>query len=286
MHIENIGQSVSLNLKNIAFLRFKSLSTYENIISPFTRMYYISEGSGYLILEGKRIELEAGYLYLIPRLIPCTYVFEKQLAHYYVHFVTELTNGLNIYNLFSFNKKVKALEDDQRFFEKLLELNPGYELPHHDPKVYQKKPWINKQITFKTLGHYLETTGMIKVLYSRFIKNELTEQVSKLPTHKIYQTFSYIQQNLNQEITVDQLADQACLSRDHYSRTFKRITGLGPREFIINKKIENAKLFLLSTDYPLKKIIERSGFKTTAYFCRIFKKYTSYTPEEFRKQKV
>jgi YesN/AraC family two-component response regulator len=58
-----------------------------------------------------------------------------------------------------------------------------------------------------------------------------------------------------------------------------------PSEFIIKKRLEKAKLLLLTTNYPLSEIIQQTGFKTTPYFCRMFKKYTSFTPEQFRKNR-
>ena len=57
MHTEKVGQSINFHLKNISFLRFSSDSRYDNIISPFTRLYLITEGHGHLALENEKLEL-------------------------------------------------------------------------------------------------------------------------------------------------------------------------------------------------------------------------------------
>ena len=60
---------------------------------------------------------------------------------------------------------------------------------------------------------------------------------------------------------------------------------MAPCEFIIRKRIEKAQFLLLTTDMSQDQIIGKTNFKSDSYFCRIFKKYTSYTPANYRKQR-
>ena len=285
MHIEEFGRSIAFHLKNIAFSRFTHDSAYENIISPFTRIYLITEGKGYIFFDGTKTELEPDHIYLVSSFTPCSYFFEKDLAHYYIHCSMELPSGLNVYNLFGVKHKIKAISDDYVLFQKCLQLNPGYELPHHDPKIYQSKPWINKEITYHSLSHYLETKAILMQLFSRFAGNEKTDTINKIGNHSFQNILHYIQENITQDIPVKKLAEMACSSKDHFTRTFKSIIGIPPSEYIIRKRLDKAKLLLLTTDASLSEIISLSGFHTTAYFCRIFKKYTSFTPEQFRRNR-
>jgi hypothetical protein len=64
MHIEEIGKSVNFHLKNIAFSRFGHDSAYNNIISPFSRLYLVTEGNGYLVFNGGTTQLEPNHIYL------------------------------------------------------------------------------------------------------------------------------------------------------------------------------------------------------------------------------
>lgn len=285
MHKEEIGKCLNFYLKNIAFSRFKDDSEYKNIISPFSRLYLVTEGEGYLVFDGSRIALEPNYLYLIPSFTPCSYFFAKNLAHIYIHFTMEMPSGLNIYSLYRVLSKIKAIDNDPALFHKCLKLNPGHELPHHDPKVYQSKLWMNKEISYSSLAHYLETTAIIAQLFSRFVKDEKSGNISKIANQNFQNILIFIQKNIAREILVSQLAEMSFISKDHFTRNFKAMTGMSPREYIIRKRLEKAKLLLLTTNYSLSEIISETGFKTTAYFCRVFKKYTSFTPEEFRKNR-
>jgi AraC family transcriptional regulator len=172
-----------------------------------------------------------------------------------------------------------------KLFQKCLQLNSGSELPHDDPRVYQSKPWINKEIQYHSLSHYLETQAILMQLFSRFIGNEKTEHLNRIGHHNFQRILHYIQENITQEISVNRLAEMACASRDHFARTFKSIIGMPPSEYIIQKRLEKAKLLLLTTNASLSEIISQTGFHSTAYFCRVLKKNVSCTPLQFRKNR-
>jgi len=285
MNSEKIGQSISFHLKNISLLKFSSDSRYDNIISPFTRMYLITEGRGHLLLRNEKINLSAGNLYLIPSFTPCSYKFGENLSHIYIHFSMEMPSGLTPYYFYSVRSQVEATPIDITLFQRCLVLNPGNELPHHDPNVYQKQPWVNQAMNYNSMSHFLETKGILMQLFSRFVENELTNDIGKLSSHNMQIILKYIQTNISNAIPISKLAEIACLSKDHFTRLFKSVTGIPPSEFIIRKRLDQAKLLLLTTDFSLDEIIFQTGFKTTAYFCRVFKKDTSLTPIEFRKKR-
>jgi AraC family transcriptional regulator len=146
------GSSVHFEMKNLAYLRFSQQSEYADIVSPYSRMYLITEGSGHIVIGNQHIELEAGYLYLIPSFVHCNYLFNKGLSHFYIHFRALMTNGMTIYNFISFRNKIRASELSKLLFNRLLEINPGLELPHHDPHVYQTKPWMDKKPVYHSPG--------------------------------------------------------------------------------------------------------------------------------------
>ena len=110
--------------------------------------------------------------------------------------------------------------------------------------------------------------------------------MSKIANQNFQKVLRFIQKNLDQETSVSQLAEMSFISKDHFSRVFRSISGMPPSEYIIRKRLEKAKLLLLTTNCPLTEIIQYTGFKSTPNFCRMFKKYTSFTPEEFRKSRV
>lgn len=284
MYYEIIGESFNFHLCNIALLSFDQDSEYIDIISPFSRMYLITEGTGTLMIGNKKILLEAGFLFLIPSFTPCTYHFNKGLSHYYIHFDVDNPNGLSPYSIYPVQNKTPENELDRSLFYRLSQLNPDMQLPHHHPNVYQTKLWLNKKIPYHSASHYFETLGILKQLFSRFPVPEQSTTPSGLLKYNIQPILLYIQNNLTNEIGVNELADLACFSKDHFSRVFKSITGLSPGDYIIRKRIERSQFLLLTTELAQKEIIEQTGFRSASYFSHIFKKHTGYSPAMYRQQ--
>ncbi len=285
MYPEQINESFNFHLRNAAILSFEEDRDYNDIISPFTRIYLVTEGSGYIIIGNHKTKLEAGTLYQIPSFTSCTYHFGAGLSHYYLHLSIDQPNGLSPYNLFSVANLTRASELDLCLFQRLLQINPDLQLPHHDPNVYQAKSWMNKKVSYQTPAQHLETIGILKQLFSRFLGSNQNQTMNSLLKYNIQPILLHISDNLKQDIKIDELAGIACLSKDHFSRVFKSITGFAPCDYIIRKRIERAQFLLLTTDLGQKEIIEQTGFKSSSYFSRIFKKSTGYSPERYRKQR-
>jgi len=279
-----VPSGLSINLLNAAKCELDESWHYCDVTSPFSRIYFISEGSGVIFPNGRKTLLEKGYLYLIPSYVTCSYICSGSLFQYYLHFTQEQHDGLNIYDLCPVTYKVKAKDEDLQLFERLLELNPAIELRVTDPALYQKKNWLNKEINYQSLSQYFETIGIIYQLFSRFFLSGSDANHSIIETHNRFkEILTYIRQNIDKEITIKELADKACLSGDHFTRAFKKIVGVTPLDYINQKRIEKAQLLLVTTSLSLKEIMEKTGFNSASYFDRIFKNLTNSTPMSYRK---
>lgn len=285
MYSEQISESLIFRLRNIALLSFEEDRKYEDIISPFTRIYLVTAGTGSLLIGDHKIALEPGNLYLIPSFTPCTYYFGARLSHYYIHLSIEHPNGLSPFSLYSFANSIKASELDYSLFQRIVQINPHLQLPHHHPNVYQTKLWLNKKVIYQSASQHLETIGILKQIFSRFIESGQSHTMSSMLKYNIQPILLYIQNNLKHDIKVEELAGMACFSKDHFSRVFKSITGMAPCDYIIRKRLERAQFLLLTTELGQKEIIEQTGFKSASYFSRIFKKYTMYSPAKYRMQR-
>ncbi len=97
---------------------------------------------------------------------------------------------------------------------------------------------------------------------------------------------SYINSNLSEKITVDDIAEVCHMSKYYFCRRFKQTVGYTVMEYILNTRLANAKVLLVSTNISISEISERCGFSGFSYFSRIFKESFGITPNEFRKQSV
>jgi len=94
----------------------------------------------------------------------------------------------------------------------------------------------------------------------------------------------YIDDNLHEEISVSSIAKAFYLSETHVIRIFRDKYAETPKQYILRKKIEEAKRMLLETTLQIKEIAMILHFADSYHFSHTFKRYTKYSPEKFRMQ--
>jgi YesN/AraC family two-component response regulator len=287
MEIQNLLKSLHFSLLNVDKCLVQNWN-FRRVISPFTRMYFVTGGEGIIISNHEKCELKPGRLYLIPSFTLCNYSTETFLDHYYIHFIPQMKGGTNIFKLFEFMYELKATEIEVRLMERFIELNPGRKLANSDPKKYSKDDLVPHDLSVDTAGEiarFLETQGILLQLFSRFIKTgSQTEKEPVLnPNSKVNKAIDYIQMNLTKPIRLSELAGACNLSNDYFSRLFLKITGMRPIEYINRKRIEVAQLQLVTSNDPIETIAIDAGIDNFSYFNRMFKKYSCLTPGEYRR---
>lgn len=92
----------------------------------------------------------------------------------------------------------------------------------------------------------------------------------------------YIDNNYYEPIQLEILADVCHGSPYHLQRTFKKVLGITPVEYVQQVRITEAKEQLIHSERTISNIAMKVGIPNTPYFITLFKKKTGYTPREFR----
>ncbi|MCQ6305694.1 AraC family transcriptional regulator, partial [Bacillus cereus] len=100
----------------------------------------------------------------------------------------------------------------------------------------------------------------------------------------IEQIKDYIEKHYDEPLTLDMLAEMCHGSPFHLQRTFKRIIGITPIEYIQQFRVLKATEYLLHTNQSIKEISTAVGIENPEYFATLFKKKTGFTPTEYRKK--
>ena len=93
----------------------------------------------------------------------------------------------------------------------------------------------------------------------------------------------YVHQNLSTKITLEDIGRETFFSPIYCDTLFKKETGHSIIDYIIEKRIDEAKRLLLEGSVSLSGISELLGFHDYNYFSRVFKKRTGYTPSAYRR---
>lgn len=101
---------------------------------------------------------------------------------------------------------------------------------------------------------------------------------------EIFHCLQYISNHVNQNISVEMIAADLNMDRSTLSKKFKRELGFNISNYIMRRKLEEAKSLLQYTDKTISEISEYLCFSTQSYFQNVFKRKYGVTPKEYRKK--
>jgi AraC family transcriptional regulator len=96
-------------------------------------------------------------------------------------------------------------------------------------------------------------------------------------------TLLYIEEHLNKDIGLEELARLNSLSRYHFARAFRDSLGETPYQYVLKKRIHRAKNLLINPVLSVNEIAMLTGFCDSKQFARIFRKITGASPTVWRK---
>ena len=256
---------------------------WRNVNSPFTRLYYVTEGAARILLPTGIQELKPDHLYLVPSFTTHSYLCDTHFVHYYLHIYEDHQSESSILEDFSFPTEIPAGDLELPLIKRLCGINPPMQLPQSDPTSYDNNPTLIKNIIKnkqRTFCDKVESRGIVYQLMARFLKD--AQPKTEINDDRIQKVLSYIRKNIYKTIDIDSLAAISCLSKDHFIRLFKKEINNTPLQYINQKKIEKAQLILITDSMPVKNISYLLAYEDHSYFNRLFKKLTGVTPQQYR----
>jgi AraC-like DNA-binding protein len=101
---------------------------------------------------------------------------------------------------------------------------------------------------------------------------------------KLREAIIYIENNIAKPIKVADLADICGYNESYFSTCFKECVGCSPIRYINTKKVERAKMMMMSSDLNVTQISEKLGFESIHYFSKVFKKIIGMPPVTYQRR--
>ncbi|KGL62987.1 transcriptional regulator, AraC family [Polaribacter sp. Hel1_85] len=117
--------------------------------------------------------------------------------------------------------------------------------------------------------------------YNDLISNSLNIKSDK-QLKVLYQVKQLIQNNLDKNYSINQLASEFGLNENLLKAKFKKLFNSTIHQFYIDEKMKRAKELLKTTQIPIYEIAEEVGYKNATHFSAAFKRYYKETPNKFR----
>lgn len=287
----NATHNLSTQLLYTDFCRAGREWKYKNIISPFTRIYLVTDGCGAIYINNHKYELNAGDLFIIPKFTNHSYECDDFIEHYYICFFDEMVGERSIYDIIEFQYKLAATEMDYALFRRIVEINQDMGVPDHDPKRYnnnrQSLPF-RSTVSIADILKNTEDCGIIMQILSRFFNGckiktsgELEGRYNRLTT-----LINHIDNNLSSQLKCADLAAIMNLSTDHFARIFKSLMGISSNEYIQRKRIERAQSLLITSRYSIQDVATMVGVPNISQFSTLFKKITDLSPRQYLRLQI
>ncbi len=102
----------------------------------------------------------------------------------------------------------------------------------------------------------------------------------------VYETSKYIKHHLAEKISLEDAADNVCLSRSYFCKIISKELGYTFTELVSRIRIEQSRTYLDEKELSIAQVALAVGFEDQSYYTKCFKRYTGITPAQYRKNAV
>ena len=233
-----------------------------------TELFYVTKGKGLFQTEEKIVPLQEDDLIIVNPNISHTEIGIKDETFEYIVLGFE---GTEFYNG-DFNLKNSIFQ-------------ANYSNYKHEVLFYLKTLLVeakNKDDHYKVICQNLLEILIINIIR----RSNMQLQIS--PSRKVNKECvfveNYINEHYKENITLDQLAELAYVNKYYLAHIFKKQKGISPINYLLEKRIDEAKYLLRTTNLSVNEIGRIVGFSSQSYFAQSFKKAMNKTPLEYRRE--
>lgn len=230
---------------------------------PVNRCFMpLSNPSGaecYLEDDNTHFTLTPGNAYFIPLNYPVRLRLDEYLTFVSIQFTLELYEGIDI---FSAVKRICEL--------------PGTHWKEAGKRAFECSNINVAAAMLHTIVFDFSSTLMPQMT------NQEWNPVTKFSNFQPELDFIHSNKKKLASITVSDLANVRSFSREYFTRTFTRITGISPKQFLTDLLVNETKRLLVQEDISIKEVANLLGFSSEFYFSKFCSKHTQLSPKQYR----
>ncbi len=249
----------------------------------FVEIVFILNGQGVQILEGKEYPVGMGDVF----------VLQGNQRHYFKD--AEKLEIVNV--MFDATKKTKIIPPEIKHldgYKALFILEPSFRARNNFRNMLRLNPkdMAAVELILSVMFYEQEQNeeGSTIILVNRFqeLIIHLSRHFSNIPSVKaqslvrISKVMDFMEQNLSENLSIDNLALMANMSKRNFMRNFKLTIGLSPGNYLNEIRMKKACSLLRESRTTIKEIAFQCGFSDSNYFTKCFKKSVNITPAKYR----
>lgn len=230
-------------------------------------LLYCFDGEGWIIVNKKKIILKAGDTYIVAPLAAHSYgaSAKNPWSIFWIHISGK--NAGEIAEAFKLNRKgtpIHAVYSEERnklFSQMLKTLSKGFSISN---LLYANLLFPNY------LGSFISPDSFNNLSTTSSAEKNVTEEA-----------IHFMQKNIEQKITVEEVAKHTGTSLSFFFKQFKKNTGYSPVAYFNFLKIQGAIQLIHTTKYNISEVASKIGIDDPYYFSRLFKKQMGVSPRQY-----
>ena len=249
----------------------------EHSFGPATRnhylFHYIISGTGTLMADNAKGETQTysikrgqGFL-IFPEQIT-TYIADQNLPWEYVWIEFDGLRVKEALDLTELSVNTPVYHSHSKDLREQL-MNEMLYIVHHA-----------KESPFHLIGHLYLFLDYL----TQSAKSKKLVQSSKMSDYYIKEAINYIEQNFQNNITIEDIAAVCGINRSYFGKIFRNSIGRSPQEFLMNYRMVKATELLKLTSLSIAEIGSAVGYENQLHFSRAFKSIYGVSPREWRNQ--
>lgn len=162
-----------------------------------------------------------------------------------------------------------------------------YKYNMQSANVYAYLNIMLEEISSKKDNYETVCQNLLEILLICMLRNDhlsIVPRDQKLLNRECAQIKNYLDANYAEDISLDTLAALTHMNKYYLAHAFAKYTGLSPINYLLQKRIQEAKSLLESTTCSIAEISNILGFSSQSYFSQAFKKATGKTPVQYRSE--
>lgn len=247
---------LNMEILDYRYARLDSGWNAANISSPFSRIYLVTEGAGYLRCQGRIITMTPGNIYVIPAGLRFSYWCEGSLCKTYFHVSVPLPSGYDLLEGIGGCVSFPAPETVAFMAEKLCS---------------------------ERLADMMRIKAELYGILCRCLEGD-TQRIHGAYSETVAGAMEYIQGKLSAELNIATVAKELGVSEEKLRKTFRREVGVPVGRYIRDRVLNRAELEVRRGEFSVKEISEQLGFSDQFYFSRCFSDKYGLSPVKYRKK--
>ena len=247
-------------------------------IHPFMEIFFITEGNGSFQLEDSTVNVKEYDLIIInPN---CLHTEKSNLNDSPLEYIVLGIGNFSI-NFFNLNN-TKFSQSDIKTYHII-------NFKENSSNILNQLNLIIDEIKLKNYKYEVACKSMLSLFILNILRT--TPSVSILQNEKknlnleCAKIKNYLDAHYSENITLETLSTLSYMNKFSLIHTFTKQIGMSPISYLIEKRINEAKSLLETTNYSIKDIGSIVGFSNSSYFSQMFKKQTNLSPKQYRFQK-